>query len=127
MAVMLALLSGNWGIYGKGWPIQILIITFGLIQVMAVIEAPVLMIPVGILGGMGLLLSFYAVTGAWWLWGLLWPLVPLLLLGTIVYTFWLSARGERKSELIQLTARRLSQVILVTVAIVVGISFLPFG
>jgi hypothetical protein len=123
VAIMLALFSGNWGIYNKGWTIQILLITFGLIQVMTAIEAPIMMIPVGLIGGMGLLLSFYSLIGAWSLWSVLWPLVPLLVLGTVIYTLWLGARGERKTELIHLTARRLSQVIMVASVIVVSLSF----
>jgi len=123
IAIMLALLSRNWGIFNKGWTIEILIITFGLIQVMVATEAPIMMIPIGIIGGMGLLLSFYSVTGAWSLWGVLWPLVPLLILGAVIYTFWLGAGGERKAELIRLTARRLSQMLLIVAIIVVGLSF----
>jgi serine/threonine protein kinase len=123
-AVLFALIFRNWGIYDKGWTIEILIITYGLIRAMEATETPVMMIPIGILGGMGLLLSFYSITGLWHLWGVLWPLVPLLLLGTILYTFWLAARGERKAELIQWTAQRLSQLIFGVAIIVAGLSFI---
>ena len=122
-AVFLALITGNWGIYGKGWAIEMLIITLGLIRVMSVTEAPIMMIPIGIIGGMGILLAYYGLTGNWHLWGVLWPLVPLLILGTLIYTLWLGARSERKTELVHWTARRLSQLILAIGIIVAGLSF----
>jgi hypothetical protein len=123
-AVLLALISDNWGIYEYGWPIEMLIISFGLIQIMTALESPWMMVPVGLFGGMGVLLSFYSVTGAWALWNVLWPLVPLLVLGTVLYTIWLNGRGERKMEIIQWTARRSSQLIFITALIVAGLSFI---
>jgi len=120
----MALVSDNWGIYNVGWPIEMLIITFGLIQAMTATELPWMMVPIGVFGGMGLLLSFYSVTGAWSLWDVLWPLVPLLVLGTVLYTIWLNGRSERQSEMIRWTARRLSQLIFIVALIVAGLSFI---
>jgi serine/threonine protein kinase len=124
IAVLMALVSDNWGIYNVGWPIEMLIITFGLIQAMTATELPWMMVPIGVFGGMGLLLSFYSVTGAWSLWDVLWPLVPLLVLGTVLYTIWLNGRSERQSEMIRWTARRLSQLIFIVALIVAGLSFI---
>ena len=91
---------------------------------MVAIDSPVMMLPVGLIGGMGVLLSFYSVTDAWELWDVLWPLVPLLVLGTVLYTIWLNGRGERKTEIIQWTARRSSQLIFIVALIVAGLSFI---
>ena len=80
--------------------------------------------PAGLIGGFGLLLSFYSITGAWSLWRVLWPLVPLLILATVIYTFWLGTSGERKTERIHLTARRSNQVIFIAAIIVAALSFI---
>jgi serine/threonine protein kinase len=126
-AVMLGLISGKWRIYGVGWPAEVILVGMTLAMVMSATEAPWLMIPTGIILGNGLLFSFYTITGWWNGWAYLWPLEPLLVLGTVGYTLWLGARGERKGELTQKTGQQSVRIAVLVLVILIGISALPFG
>ena len=126
-AVMLGLVSRKWRIYGVGWPAEIILVGMTLALVMANTQASWLMIPTGLILGNGLLMAFYSITGWWTGWAYLWPLEPLLVLGTLGYTFWLGARGERKDELTQKTGQQLVRIAVFVLVIVIGIAALPFG
>jgi hypothetical protein len=126
-AVMLGLVSRKWRIYGVGWPAEIILVGMTFALVMINTQAPWLMIPTGLILGNGLLFSFYSITGWWTGWAYLWPLEPLLVLGTLGYTFWLGARGERKGELTQKTGQQLVRIAVFVFVIVIGIAALPFG
>jgi serine/threonine protein kinase len=127
VAPFLGLVSNNWRIYGVGWPAEILFVGLGLVLIMTATGAPVLLIPAGIILGNGVLLAFYAVTGFWSLWEYLWPLEPLLVLGTVTYTLWLAARGEQKAELTKQAGQRLSKIAIVALVITVAIAAIPIG
>jgi hypothetical protein len=62
---------------------------------MAFTDSIWLLIPVGLVLGNGAILSYYALTGFWRHWAFLWPLEPLLVLGTIIVTLWLAGLGNR--------------------------------
>ena len=85
------------------------------------------MIPAGILLGNGILLGFYAVTGAWNLWAFLWPLEPLVVFVSIAGAFWLAARGDQRAGLTRQVAQRLIPICFVALALVAGLAALPFG
>jgi serine/threonine protein kinase len=127
VAMMIALVSGNWRIYGTGWPMEILLVGLGFCLAMAEAKAPILMIPSGLLIGTGALMAFYSVTGWWTLWGLLWPLMPLLVLGSIGYAFWLAARGTEKETLTARAAQQLMRFTFIVMAVTVVLAALPLG
>jgi hypothetical protein len=127
VAMMIALISGNWRIFGTGWPMEILLVGLGFCLAMAEAKTPILMIPSGLLIGTGALMAFYSVTGWWTLWGLLWPLMPLLVLGSIGYAFWLAARGTEKETLTARAAQQLMRFTFIVMAVTVVLAALPLG
>ena len=127
VAMMIALISGNWRIFGTGWPMEILLVGLGFCLAMAEAKAPILMIPSGLLIGTGALMAFYSVTGWWTLWGLLWPLMPLLVLGSIGYAFWLAARGTEKETLTARAAQQLMRFTFIVMAVTIVLAALPLG
>jgi serine/threonine protein kinase len=76
-------------IYGRGWPMELLLGGILLALVMSATRSLVWLIPVGILIGNGILFSYYSLTGFWYHWTFLWPLEPLLVAGVIFGTLWL--------------------------------------
>jgi serine/threonine protein kinase len=76
-------------IYGRGWPMELLLVGILLALVMSATKSVVMLIPVGILIGNGILFSYYTLTGFWFHWTFLWPLEPLLVAGVIFGTIWL--------------------------------------
>jgi hypothetical protein len=68
--------TGQWGWWSFLWPLEV--ISVGLAFVLAAIFLRVvwLMIPASIVGLVGLVLQFCAVTGYWASWAVLWTVVP---------------------------------------------------
>ncbi len=95
LAVMIGLVTGRWGVYGRGWPMELLMIGLLLTETMAASGSIWVLIPAGILLGNGYLFSFYAVTGFWGLWAVLWPLEPLLVIGVIWFVMSMARKGKR--------------------------------
>jgi serine/threonine protein kinase len=121
VAVLLGLVTGRWGILSRGWPFELLLVGFLLSAVMDTSGSPWLLIPTIIVLGNGFLFSFYATTGAWILWAFLWPLEPLLIVGTVFYTIRLADQGERACQVCRRLAyllRRPTLVMVVLVALV---------
>ena len=94
MAIMVSGMLGR-NFFGHGWPVELLLVGLVLCAIMAFTDSIWLLIPVGLVLGNGVLLSYYALTGFWRHWAFLWPLEPLLVLGTIVVTIWLAGSGNR--------------------------------
>jgi uncharacterized membrane protein len=99
LAVMLGLVTGRWGVYGRGWPMELLLIGLLLTETMAVDGNIWTLIPAGILLGNGYLFAFYTITGLWGLWAVLWPAEPLLVIGLIWFALTMSRKGKRASQL----------------------------
>jgi hypothetical protein len=125
MAVFISLISRHWGLYSVGWPAEILLVSLGLCLALTATEAPILVLPLGIILGNGALMAFYSLTKWWELWNILWPLEPLLILATLAYTLWLPAQGERTPELVRKTGQQLTRINIIVLTIVVIIAALP--
>jgi hypothetical protein len=69
--------------------------------------------------GNGFLFAFYAITNAWDLWAFLWPLEPLLIIGTIWFTIWLTGQGAEGRRITLQIAQTLKRPTIVLIAIVV--------
>jgi tRNA A-37 threonylcarbamoyl transferase component Bud32 len=94
LAAWLAGLTG-WNLFGRGWPVELFLVSLGLSLIMYASGAMWLLIPIGIILGNGMLFSYYSITGNWEHWLFLWPLEPLLIVGVVLATLWLSGRqGE---------------------------------
>jgi hypothetical protein len=94
LAILFGLITGWWGIYGRGWPFELLLVGLILCQVMITTRSVWLTIPMIIIMGNGFLFAFYALTNLWRWWAFLWPLEPMIILGSVWFTMALSNQGE---------------------------------
>jgi hypothetical protein len=93
--LILAMLLGfNSDIFGRGWPIEFLLMAAGLAHIMRQTRVIWLLIPTGILLGNGFLFMYYNLTGNWHQWAFLWPLELFLIGGVIWYTVRRYAEGN---------------------------------
>jgi tRNA A-37 threonylcarbamoyl transferase component Bud32 len=111
-AVWLSGALNRWDLFIRVWPIELLLVSVLLCATMIVVRSIWMLIPAGLVWGNGLLFSYYALSGNWAHWSILWPLEPLLVVGTV----WLTTRLARHSAQPERWARRLG-VALGTVAI----------
>ena len=125
-AIFLGTMTGWWGTYARGWPVELLLVGLLLAAVMHKTRSIWLLIPAGIVLGNGVLFSFYAITNAWALWAFLWPLEPLLVGGVIWYTIRLAGDEERATEVARRLARRVWRPT-IALALVVALLGLVFG
>ncbi len=125
MAVFYGLVSGNWRIYGVGWPAEVLLISLGFCLMMLYGGASWMMIPGGILLGNGVLLAFYALTGWWNLWGVLWPLEPLLIIGSVLYALWMASLKDQRHQLATQAGKWMTQLAFVVLVITIAVSAIP--
>lgn len=111
-------LSGivGWELFSATWPMELVLVSVLLLAIMASLPSPWLLIPGGILMGNGLLLEYFALTGKWSDWTLLWPLEPILIATCIVVPFVLDRKGQVNVHL----TRRLAIILL----ILCGIAFI---
>jgi serine/threonine-protein kinase len=121
LVVLLGLITDRWGVYGRGWPFELLLVGLALCLVMEATACVWLLIPTGIIAGNGLLFSFYAITGWWRLWAILWPLEPLLIGGTILFTIWLAGQGNRGRQVARHLARTAIRPLAIAIPIVVAL------
>jgi hypothetical protein len=113
----------GWKVFGRIWPMELVVVGVLLAALMVSLPSPWLLIPGGIVLGNGFLLSYFALSGKWQNWAFLWPLEPLLVAGSIIAPFLLKHRG---ADGLWLT-RRIGNILLIlsgivfVVAIVVGV------
>ena len=105
----------GWSVFGRSWPMELVVVGVLLASLMAALPNYWILIPVGIVMGNGFIFSYYALTGWWSHWTFLWPLEPLLVGLSIVSPFLLKRMGKRGDWM----ARRLGIVLIV----LAGISF----
>jgi serine/threonine protein kinase len=117
--VFFSLITQWWGTFGRGWPFELLVVGLGLCIIMEASAWPWLMLPTGIILGNGFLMAFYAVTNWWGLWAWLWPLEPMLVFGTIVFTVWLAGQGNRGRHIARHLGRTLRRPAIVAIPVVV--------
>ena len=99
LAVWIGGLTGWWGLFSMGWPLELLATSLGLCVLMYAANTIWLLIPAGILLGNGLLFAYCQVTGKWAHWAFLWPLELALIGGTLWLTIWLGRRRALASRL----------------------------
>jgi hypothetical protein len=88
-AMTVSFATRQGAIYGRGWPMELLLVSILLALIMSATRSVALLIPVGIFFGNGVLFSYYSLTGFWFHWAFLWPLEPLLIAGVVFGTLWL--------------------------------------
>jgi tRNA A-37 threonylcarbamoyl transferase component Bud32 len=100
-AVTVTALSDRWPVFLTGWPVELLLASLSLCIVMTATACIWLLIPIGILIGNGLALSYSSLTGNWQHWQYLWPLelwYTLLLVGVTLWLFRSRDRAHRLSR-----------------------------
>ena len=123
IANMLMLWVGGifgWKVFGRIWPMELVVVGVLLASLMVSLPSPWLLIPGGIVLGNGFLFSYFALTGKWQHWTFLWPLEPLLVAGCIIAPFLLKRRGPGGLWL----TRRSGNILLILSGIVFVISLL---
>lgn len=117
--VFFSLITQWWGTFGRGWPFELLVVGLGLCIIMEASAWPWLMLPTGIILGNGFLMAFYAITNWWRVWAWLWPLELMLIIGTIVFTVWLTGQGNRGRHIARHLGRSLRKPAIVAILVVV--------
>ncbi len=98
LAVAMGTVTRSWALFEYGWPVELMLVAILLLLLMSAVPSIWLLIPGGILLGNGLLFGFYAISGLWSGWSILWPLEPLLVLGMVFLTILLDRRpGESRA------------------------------
>ena len=93
LMLMVPLITNRWGIYERGWPIELLLVALGLSIIMHSTATIWLTIPIGIISGTGVLLAYCALTDNWEYWIFLWFFEVLIIIGSIALPIMLSKRG----------------------------------
>ena len=88
-ALTLSLATQQGANYGRGWPMELLLVSILLALLLSATRSMALLIPLGIFLGNGVLFSYYTLTGLWFHWAFLWPLEPILIAGVVLTTLWL--------------------------------------
>jgi tRNA A-37 threonylcarbamoyl transferase component Bud32 len=109
-ALTAAALSDRWPIWSAGWPIELLLVGLGLCVIMQATSCVWLLIPIGILLGNGLFLSYSSLSGNWHHWRFLWPFALWLALLVVMLTLWLARRGDRARRVSRWLGRALGWV-----------------
>jgi serine/threonine protein kinase len=112
----------GWKVFGRVWPMELVVVGVLLVALMASLPSSWLLIPGGIVLGNGFLLSYFALSGKWQNWTFLWPLEPLLVAGCVIAPFLLNRRGASGLWL----TRRSGNILLILSGIVFIVS-LGFG
>jgi len=102
MMLMVSLPTG-WWLFEYGWPMQLFLVSLGLCFVMWATSSIWMLIPIGIISGTGILLTYCSLTGNWRYWIFLWAFEVCVIVGSI----WVSVSLARSKD----RARKLSRPI----------------
>jgi serine/threonine protein kinase len=102
MMLMVSLPTG-WWLFEYGWPMQLFLVSLGLCFVMWTTSSIWMLIPIGIISGTGILLTYCSLTGNWRHWIFLWAFQVCVIVGSI----WVSVSLARSKD----RARKLSRPI----------------
>jgi serine/threonine-protein kinase len=95
VAVFGAGVIGRWGIFERGWPIELLVLALGFSIALTIERIPWLLAPAGILLGHGMIFAYSSITGNWHHWDFLWALEPPLVIGAIWAAIWFTRHRDR--------------------------------
>jgi len=95
LMLMVPLITNKWGIYERGWPIELLLVALGLSLIMHSAASIWFTIPIGIISGTGVILAYCALTYNWEYWIFLWFFEILVVIGSIALPIMVSKRGVR--------------------------------
>ncbi len=119
LVVMAGLMTGWWGVFGRGWPFELLAVGLALSTILGTTESIWLLVPTGIVLGNGYLMAYSSLTGLWYHWRFLWPLELVVVLGTVGLCALLADQKERSRALSRQVAQAVSRPVLLTIGVVV--------
>jgi len=121
LVMLMVSLPTGWWLFAYGWPIQLFLVSLGLCFVMWATSSIWMLIPIGILFGTGILLTYSSLTGNWRHWIFLWTFQACFIVGSI----WVSVSLARPKD----RARKLSRLIagLIGISSVALISFVALA
>ncbi|MGC9397513.1 MAG: serine/threonine-protein kinase [Anaerolineae bacterium] len=98
--MMLAMggLSGNWGAFERGWPMELWLLGSALALIMAQVESIWLLLPTTLVMGNALLMSYCTLTGKWNQWIFLWVLEVLIVATAIFVPLRLAKQSENAQK-----------------------------
>ncbi|MBN1874708.1 MAG: protein kinase [Anaerolineae bacterium] len=99
LMLTIAFVTQRWSIYDNGWPIELFLVVLGLSFIMHAAAAIWLVIPIGLIGGTGVLLTYSALTRNWEVWEILWFFLIWIAAGSVVLPIFLSKRADRARPL----------------------------
>jgi hypothetical protein len=117
--VTVAAPTNNWQIFDKGWPIEIILVTWGLCVIMYVTSSIWLLIPIGPAFVTGLLLAYSQLTGDWKHWDYTWVVEAWAALICIVTPIFLAGNKG--------LARGLSRVLAILISLACIAAILTIG
>jgi hypothetical protein len=106
-------MSGNWGAFERGWPMQLWLVGAALALIMAQIENIWLLMPTILVQGNALLMSYSALTGKWNQWAFLW----ILEIWVVSLAILVPIRLAKRPSSARTTARSLGHLLAVVGAI----------
>jgi serine/threonine protein kinase len=92
--VLLAGFTGRWEIIERGWPIVVILVGFLLSAIMVSTALMAMVIPISIVSGTGMILSYFSITGRWDRW-FIWLLEPALVFVPLVFFIFLGDTAKR--------------------------------
>jgi tRNA A-37 threonylcarbamoyl transferase component Bud32 len=119
--LMVEMPTGQWHIYERGWPLEILLAGWGMCAIMYVASSIWMLIPVGLTLGTGMLLAYSALTGNWQHWDFLWVFEVWIAVISMVVPVFVARRRRLARALSRILAVLLSLVAIGAIA-VVGVS-----
>jgi len=114
--------TGWWDVLRVAWPMELFLVACVLSSVMAVIDLPLLLGPVGFLAGNGLLMLYCTVTGNWRSWIFLSVLDLALALGCAWLMLWLGRHKAHADRLSRVLGRPLALVLFCAGLAILGLS-----
>jgi serine/threonine protein kinase len=94
MAMLWASGIFGWDVFGRTWPMELVLVGILFFALMVEARNIWLIIPGGMIMGNGFILAYCALTGRWSDWAYLWPLEPLLVAGSIIAPFWVQKNKD---------------------------------
>jgi len=119
--LMVEMPTGQWHIFERGWPLEILLAGWGMCAVMYVASSIWMLVPVGLTLGTGMLLAYSALTGNWQHWDFLWVFEVWIAVISMVVPVFVARRRRLARALSRILAVLLSLVAIGAIA-VVGVS-----
>lgn len=124
MLLFAGIVNNYHAVWGDGWPWELLLATAGLCTLMRAKNAVWMLIPVGILGGLGLFFGLISTLGTWNVMNALWPVLPLMVIGVVWGTVIVSGHGQRSRWLARALAGFIRTISIALIFVIMGLAMI---